>query len=42
VHTIPESAIPYLERMQLLDPQTLPDKMLRKLMVGVLTSEGDI
>jgi acyl-CoA hydrolase len=41
-HTIPEAATPYLERMQLLDPQTLADKMLRKLIVGVLTSEGDI
>ena len=41
-HTIPEAATPYLERMQLLDPQTLPDKMLRKLIVGVLTSEGHI
>jgi acyl-CoA hydrolase len=41
-HTIPEAATPYLERMQLLDPQTLQDKMLRKLIVGVLTSEGHI
>ena len=41
-HTIPEAATPYLERMQLLDPQTLADKMLRKMIVGVLTSEGDI
>ena len=42
VHAIPESAIPYLERMQLLDAKTLPDKMLRKLIVGALTTEGHI
>ena len=36
------SATPYLERLQLLDAQALPDKMLRKLIVGALTTEGHI
>jgi hypothetical protein len=42
IHAIPDAAIPYLERLQLLDAQTLPDKMLRKLIVGALITEGHI
>lgn len=42
VRTIPDAATPYLERLQLLDPQTLQDKVLRKLIVAELVAEGYI
>jgi hypothetical protein len=42
IQAIPDAATPYLERLQLLDPQTLPDKMLRKLIVVALTTAGHI
>ena len=39
---IPPAAMPYLERLQLHDPQTLQDKMLRKLIVAELATAGHI
>jgi hypothetical protein len=42
LHAIPEAARPYLERLQLLDPQTLQGKMLRKLIVAELANEGHL
>ena len=39
---IPPAAMPYLERLQLHDPQTLQDKMLRKLIVAELAAAGHI
>jgi len=42
VRAIPDAATPYLERLQLLDPQTLQDKMLRKLIVAELAAEGHV
>jgi len=41
-HEIPDAAVPYLERMQLLDAQSLQDKMLRKLIVSELAAAGHI
>jgi len=42
LQAIPEAARPYLERLQLLDPQTLQGRMLRKLIVAELASEGHL
>jgi acyl-CoA hydrolase len=42
LQAIPEAARPYLERLQLLDPQTLQGKMLRKLIVAELANEGHL
>ncbi len=42
VGAIPDAATPYLERLQLLDPQTLQGKVLRKLIVAELAAEGHL
>ena len=40
--TVPDTANRYLERLQLLNPRTLQEKMVRKLIVSELTSQGYI
>ena len=37
---VPDAAKPYLERLQLLDPHTLQEKMTRKLIVAELAAQG--
>ncbi len=39
-HSVPDTAKPYLERLQLLEPRTLQEKMVRKLIIAELTAEG--
>lgn len=41
-HSTPDSAKPYLERLQLLNPKTVKEKMIKKLIVAELTTEGFI
>jgi acyl-CoA hydrolase len=41
-HSVPDTAKPYLERLQLLNPQTLQEKMVRKLIIAELTAEGHV
>ena len=38
--TMPEAATPYLERMGLTNPQTLSEKMTRRMIVAELMAEG--
>ncbi len=42
VRAVSDAATPYLERLQLLDPQTLQGKMPRKLIVAELAAAGNI
>ena len=42
IRTIPESAKPYLERLQLDDPGSAKEKMMQKLVIYALTSTGSI
>ena len=42
IHSIPDTAKPYLERLQLLEAHTLQEKMVRKLIIAELTAEGYI
>ena len=39
-HPVPDAAKPYLERLQLMEPRTLQEKMVRKLIIAELTAEG--
>lgn len=41
-HSVPDTAKPYLERLQLLNPKTLQEKMVRKLIIAELTAEGHV
>lgn len=41
-HSTPDSAKPYLKRLQLLNPKTVEEKMLKKLIIAELTTEGYI
>jgi len=42
IRTIPETAKPYLERLQLDNPDSAKEKMMQKLVIYALTSTGSI
>jgi hypothetical protein len=42
IRSIPESAKPYLERLELDDPGSAKEKMMQKLVVYALMSTGSI
>jgi hypothetical protein len=42
IRTVPEAAVPYLERMNLDKPGSAKEKMMQKLVIYALTSTGSI
>jgi hypothetical protein len=42
IRTVPESAKPYLKRLQLDKPGSAKEKMMQKLVIYALTSTGSI
>ena len=40
--SVPDGASPYLRRLQLLEPRTLQEKMLRSLIVAELSAQGRV